>query len=80
MHIESSCLLFQSRRDLQRKFKEENYFLLELWEVSKSHNGTQLSLGKVEDKGKKLKESDANIKGWTAGIFRNVVYKPQEVG
>jgi len=35
--------------------------------VSKSRNGSQLFLDKVEDEWKKAKESDATIKGWTAG-------------
>lgn len=73
-------MLFQSRRDLQCKFKKENYFLLQLWEVSKSHNGEQLSPGEVEEEGEKLKDQMLQLRDEQLGFQRMQLINQERLG
>lgn len=73
-------MLFQSRRDLQCKFKKENYFLLELWEVSKSHNGEPLSPGEVEEEGEKLKDQMLQLRDEQLGFQRMQLINQERLG
>lgn len=63
-------MLFQSRRDLQCKFKKGNYFLLQLWEVSKSHNGKQLSPGEVGEEEEKPENQMLQLRDKELGFQR----------